>query len=130
MLPKKYILKKKNILFLTNKQKTDVFCSVQDGIYALGKAHMRSTPSLRTFPNAAYETVPVIVRLTMTLSRPFKEDLSTPISSPPVFFEKEKSHIYSQIYPLPSCLFNRSVWPSLLSLSIDYTIQTDNARET
>ena len=26
------------------------FSSVQDGIYALGKAHMRSTPSLRSFP--------------------------------------------------------------------------------
>ena len=26
------------------------FSSVQDGINALGKAHMRSTPSLRSFP--------------------------------------------------------------------------------
>ena len=26
------------------------FSSVQDGIYALGKTHMRSTPSLRSFP--------------------------------------------------------------------------------
>ena len=52
---------------------------------------MRSTPSLRTFPNAAYETVPVFVRLTMALSRPFKDDLSTPPSSPPVFFEEEKN---------------------------------------
>ena len=34
-----------------------VFSSVQDGIYALGKAHMRSTPSLRSFPNVAFETV-------------------------------------------------------------------------
>ena len=35
--------------------------SVQDGIYALGKAHMRSTPSLGSFsPNFAFETVPVI----------------------------------------------------------------------
>ena len=50
------------------------FCSVQDGIYALGKAHMRSTPSLRSFPNVAFETVPMFVRLTMALSRPFKED--------------------------------------------------------
>ena len=53
------------------------FSSVQDGIYALGKAHMRSTPS---------ETVPMFVRLTMALSRPFKEErlalpLSTPLSS-------------------------------------------------
>jgi len=28
---------------------------VQDGIYALGKAHMRSTPSLRSFSNVAFE---------------------------------------------------------------------------
>ena len=38
------------------------FCtSVRDGIYALGKAHMRSTPSLRSFPNVAFETVPMFV---------------------------------------------------------------------
>ena len=28
---------------------------VQDGIYALGKGHMRSTPSLRSFSNVAFE---------------------------------------------------------------------------
>ena len=28
-----------------------VFSSVQDGIYALGKAHMRSIPSFRNVPN-------------------------------------------------------------------------------
>ena len=33
------------------------FGDVEDGIYALGKAHMRSTPSLRRFPNVAFETV-------------------------------------------------------------------------
>ena len=37
------------------------FSSVQDGIYAHGKARMRSTPSLRIFPNAAFETVPKLV---------------------------------------------------------------------
>ena len=37
------------------------FSSVQDGIYALGKAHLRSTPSLRSFPNLAHETVPILV---------------------------------------------------------------------
>ena len=31
--------------------------SVQDGVCALGKAHMRSTPSLGGFPNVAFETV-------------------------------------------------------------------------
>ena len=30
-----------------------LFSSVQDGIRALGKGHMRSTPSLRSFPNVA-----------------------------------------------------------------------------
>ena len=57
------------------------FSSVQDGISALGKAHMRATPSLRSFPNVASETVPVFVRLTMALSRRFKEDcLALPLS--------------------------------------------------
>ena len=35
---------------------------------------MRSIPSLRSFPNVAFETAPVFVWLTMALSRPFKED--------------------------------------------------------
>ena len=39
------------------------FSSVQDGIYALRKAHMRSTPSLRSFPSLALETVPMLVWL-------------------------------------------------------------------
>ena len=34
------------------------FC---DDTYAFGKACMRSTPSLRRFPNVAFETVPVLV---------------------------------------------------------------------
>ena len=37
-------------------------------------AHMRSTPSLKEFPNVAFQTVPMLVWLTMALSRPFKED--------------------------------------------------------
>ena len=60
--------------FLTRRSTAVQFSSVQDGIYALGKAHMRSTPSLRSFPNVAFETVPMFVWLTMALSRPFKED--------------------------------------------------------
>ena len=36
-------------------------CSVQDGIYVLGKAHMRSNPSLRSIPNVTFETVPMSV---------------------------------------------------------------------
>ena len=35
--------------------------SVQDGIDVLGKAHIRSTPSLQSSRNVAFETVPVIV---------------------------------------------------------------------
>ena len=37
------------------------FSSVQDGFYAIGKAHMRSTPSLGSFPDVALETVPMLV---------------------------------------------------------------------
>ena len=44
--------------------------SVQTGIYALGKAHLRSTPSLRCFTSVAFETVLMLVWLTMTCSRP------------------------------------------------------------
>ena len=46
----------------------------------------KPTPSLRSFPNVAFVTVPRFVWLTMALSRPLKEDrlalpLSTPLSS-------------------------------------------------
>ena len=37
------------------------FSSVQDGIYALGKAYMRSTQSFRSFSNVALETVLMFV---------------------------------------------------------------------
>ena len=43
------------------------FRSVQDGIYVLGKAHMPSTPSVRSFPNVAFEMVPRFIWLTMAL---------------------------------------------------------------
>ena len=59
------------------------FSLVQDGIYALSKALMCSIPSLRHFPNIAYETVPMFISLTMVLSHPFKKDhLALPLSTP------------------------------------------------
>ena len=59
------------------------FSSVQDGIYALRKACIRFTPSLRRFPNIAFKTVPVFVWLMIALSRPFKEDRQVlPLSTP------------------------------------------------
>ena len=41
---------------------------------------MRSTPSLSSFPNVAFEMVPVFARLTVSLSRPVKEDRLAPPS--------------------------------------------------
>ena len=65
-------------------------CSVQFkvvSIYALGKAYMRSTPSLRSFPNVALETVPMLVWLTMwpflVLSRKITERFLFLRLSPP-----------------------------------------------
>ena len=61
------------------------FSSVQFKMVSvrLEKAYMRSTPSLKSFPNLAFATVPVFVWLSMALSRPFKEDrLGLPLSSP------------------------------------------------
>ena len=59
-------------------QTTVQFSSIQDGTYALGKAHKYALHlvSLRSFPNVAFERVPMFVWLTMALSRPFKEDHS------------------------------------------------------
>ena len=57
--------------------------SVQGGICVLGKAHMHSTLSLRSFPNVTFETVPMFGWLTMALPCPFKEDrLALPLSIP------------------------------------------------
>ena len=36
-------------------------CSVQDGIYTVGKDHTCSNPYLRSLPSVAIETVPVFV---------------------------------------------------------------------
>ena len=38
-----------------------LFRLVEDGIYALGKPHMRSIPSLRFFFPVSFETVPMFV---------------------------------------------------------------------
>ena len=64
------------------------FSSVLDVISVLGKAHIDSTPSLRSFPNVAFEIVPMFVWLMIALSCPFEENclalpLSTPLSSHP-----------------------------------------------
>ena len=50
-----------------------LFRLAEDGIYALGKPHMRSIPSLRFFFPVSFETVPMFVWPTMALSRRFKE---------------------------------------------------------
>ena len=45
-------------VFRSSQSLDDVsFSSIQDGIYVLRKAHVRSTPSLRGFPNVAFKTV-------------------------------------------------------------------------
>ena len=49
--------------------------SVQDGIYAFEEAHMRSTPSLGSFPNDAFETVSMFVWLTIS-SKKFQKSIS------------------------------------------------------
>ena len=63
---------------------TAQFGSAPGGIYAIGKAHMRSTSSLRSFPNVAFEKGSS-VRLTddWPLSS-FKEDrLALPVKEKP-----------------------------------------------
>ena len=66
---------------ITIKNFLQNFASVQDGIYKLGKAHMCSTLSLRSFPSVAFEMVPVFVWLTVAFSHPFKEDRPSHASS-------------------------------------------------
>ena len=53
------------------------FSSVQDITQALGNAHRRSAPSLGSVPSVTFETIPMLIRLTMALSRPFEGRLST-----------------------------------------------------
>ena len=47
--------------------------SVQDILYALEKAHIRSTPFLISFHSIAFETVAMLVWLTTALFRPFQK---------------------------------------------------------
>ena len=77
-------------LWQTDRAAGDVwpvqFSWVQGGIYELGKAHTRSTPSVRCFHLVLPESVPMFVWLTVTFPHAFKEDhqalpLSTPLSS-------------------------------------------------
>ena len=60
------------------------FSSVQFKMIAVCSEKPRyATPSLRSFPNITFGTVPVFVWLMMALSRPFKEDcLALPLSMP------------------------------------------------
>ena len=59
------------------------FSSVQDGICALGRAHVCFTPYLRCFASVAFETVLMFVWLLMAHSCPLKEDyLVLPLSTP------------------------------------------------
>ena len=56
-------------------------CSVQLKIVSLHsgrKAHMHSTPSLRSFPTVAFEAVPVFIWLMIALSCPFKGHWALP----------------------------------------------------
>ena len=54
-----------------------LFSSAQDGIYALGKAHMCSTPSLRSFPSVSLETVgKCTVEIVQSLSWPEQKFIS------------------------------------------------------
>ena len=89
------------------------FSLVQAGISALRKANMHSITSLRSFPNVAFETVPMFVWLTMALSRPFKEDhlavsLSTLLSGIP------KGSCWSLLSSAVLCSWADSLWSPLL----------------
>ena len=64
------------------------FTSVPDGIYALGKAHTCSTPTLRSFASVAFERVPALVWSTMAFFDPFKEDHPALRPSPPLSFRQ------------------------------------------
>ena len=80
--------KKKNIAVTICLNLSSILCergfsSVQGAIYALGKGHMHSIPSLRIFHNVAFKTVSMFVWMTMSLYRSFKEDhLAFPLSMP------------------------------------------------
>ena len=56
--------------------------SVQYKLYVIKNAHMHSTPSLRSFPSAAFKSVLMLVWLRMALSNPFNYDCqSLPLST-------------------------------------------------
>ena len=55
--------------------------SVQNGIYALGKVHMRTTLSLSSYSNIDFETVPMFIGVTMALPRSVKDWRSSSASA-------------------------------------------------
>ena len=50
-----------NVSQAKHQVKSIQFSSAKDGIYALGKAHMRSTPSVRSLPNVALKRANITV---------------------------------------------------------------------
>ena len=58
LTPQRHPKPKNNV---SSQGKVERLSSVQDGICALKKAHMRPTPSLRRVPNVAFETAPLLV---------------------------------------------------------------------
>ena len=83
------------------------FSSVEEGIYELGNARMRSIPSLRSFPNVALETVPMFVWLTMALPRPFRKDrLALPLSTP---LSSRRSIVWCPWLCVP-CIYSHARW--------------------
>ena len=75
-----------------------LFRSAQDDIYSLGKAHMRSTQSLRSFSNVAFEAVPTLRLIGCRPLSSFQERLSS--SSP---FQDSLSQAIDGVMSLALC---------------------------
>ena len=78
--------------------KTVYYSSVQDGTYALRKAHACSNPSLRSFLNIPFKTVPIFVWLRMDLLHTFKEDCCALPLFTPIF--RDASHLWLLLFHL------------------------------
>ena len=93
--------------------------SIQDDISALGKAHTRSIPLVRSVPNVAFEIISMFVRLTMAFSRPFKKYRRAPPPvdlrlSPPVDIRFSPPGRSTPLFCLYTPLFSRAIYASLL----------------
>ena len=86
------------------------FCSVQDGIYAMGKADTRSTPSLRSFTNVTFGISPNVGLID---DGPFSSSQGRSLSA---------SSVYASLHQATDGVMSLALYPQVVSQAPKYFI--------